>query len=207
MRLSQIDELTISDHPFLEGDDVCFYLGEYTSRAGFQHSKTNQLIYNLKKHMSRSGLPEWRYKTQAISESAEQMRNALDGSSLRSGTFVPVPPSKCKDDPHYDDRITQILLKMTRGWQSDVRELILQRSSTGSSHESEERLSVQELITNYFIDNAACLPTPKSLIVFDDVLTTGRHFKAIQHILQERFPRSSITGLFIARRVPSKTEI
>ena len=37
---------------------------------------------------------------------------------------------------------------------------------------------------------------------FDDVLTTGAHFKAVQALLQSQFPQTEIVGLFIARRVP-----
>ena len=52
MRLSRIDDLTRSDHTFIEADDECLYLGEYNARKGYQFSETNNLIFNLKKPVS-----------------------------------------------------------------------------------------------------------------------------------------------------------
>ena len=42
-----IDELTRRDHYYLD-ETECVFIGEYTARAGYQHSQTNQLILNLK---------------------------------------------------------------------------------------------------------------------------------------------------------------
>lgn len=39
-------------------------------------------------------------------------------------------------------------------------------------------------------------------VVFDDLLTTGAHFKAMKSALMERFAAAKITGVFLARRVP-----
>ena len=57
LRLSRIDDLTRSDHTFIETDDECLYLGEYNARKGYQFSKTNNLIFNLKKPMDPRGQP------------------------------------------------------------------------------------------------------------------------------------------------------
>jgi len=50
-------------------------------------------------------------------------------------------------------------------------------------------------------------PTPAVIGLFDDVLTTGAHFKAAQSILQKTFPDVRVIGLFIARRVPETIDI
>ncbi|QXP89654.1 hypothetical protein [Methylococcus capsulatus] len=50
-------------------------------------------------------------------------------------------------------------------------------------------------------------PPPKVIGLFDDVLTTGAHFKATQSMLQETFPGVRVIGLFIARRVPETIDI
>ena len=42
-------------------------------------------------------------------------------------------------------------------------------------------------------------PPPRALGLFDDVLTTGAHFKAAQRVLQHRFPGIPIAGIFPAR--------
>ena len=45
------------------------------------------------------------------------------------------------------------------------------------------------------------------MIVVDDVLTAGTHFRAAKSILGARFSDTRIIGLFIARRVPGTTGI
>jgi predicted amidophosphoribosyltransferase len=42
--------------------------------------------------------------------------------------------------------------------------------------------------------------------IFDDVLTTGAHFKSVQSLLRDQFPQAQIIGLFIARRVPETAD-
>jgi hypothetical protein len=37
--------------------------------------------------------------------------------------------------------------------------------------------------------------------VFDDVLTVGRHYRAMHTVLSQRFPGVPITGIFIARTI------
>jgi orotate phosphoribosyltransferase-like protein len=41
---------------------------------------------------------------------------------------------------------------------------------------------------------------PRSIILFDDVLTTGKHFKACERRLREIDPTIAIAGVFVARR-------
>ena len=45
-------------------------------------------------------------------------------------TLVPVPPSRARDDPLYDDRMTRMLQAIWTGQQADIRELIVQTEST-----------------------------------------------------------------------------
>ena len=114
-RLTKVDDLVRADHSYLRESDHCFFIGEYTARAGFLFSATNNLILNFKKEMGRRGLPEWPYKRKAILEAAVAVRTAteyLGWDTLRRLTFVPIPPSKVKGDHLYDDRLMQMLNEM-----------------------------------------------------------------------------------------------
>ncbi len=200
-RLTKIDDLTRPAHSFLEPEDACFYMGEYTAHGGFGASTTNGLIWNLKKPMARrANLQEWRHKVNAISEAARCFRRILKKVGVESSTFVPVPPSKRRGDLGYDDRIAQILDQMGEGFDCDAREIVYQHQSMAPSHEG-ERASIAELVANYRID-AALLQPPRNnrVVIVDDMLTTGRHFKAMTQVLSERFPGVAFRGLFIARR-------
>jgi len=117
-----------------------------------------------------------------------------------NSTFVPVPPSKAKDHPEYDDRMTRVLKKLG----VDVRELVYQKESMAPTHTSDERHSIQELVENYEIDEKLAKPIPTHIVIADDMVTAGAHFRAMRKVLGNRFPGVPISGVFLARRVFSK---
>jgi hypothetical protein len=55
--LTKIDDLTFPDHYRLDSTDECYFVGEYTARAGYSYSATNDLVHNLKKGMERKDRP------------------------------------------------------------------------------------------------------------------------------------------------------
>ena len=197
--LSKVDELVRSDHFYLDGQDDCYFLREYTSHQPFQFSETNQLIYNLKKSPDRKGRPEYRHKESAIRQVAGELRDALNPDWLRFATLVPTPPSKARGDPLYDDRISRMLTAM--GDNLDARELVIQPASTTPDHGATARRLPAEISGLYQIDDRLVSPTPRLLGIFDDVLVTGAHYKAMKSLLRARFPDAPIVGLFVARRV------
>lgn len=206
-RFTKVDELTRSDHWHLTADDKCFFIGEYTARKGYAYSETNQLIFNFKKTMDRRNRPEWKYKDQAIQHVAGVLRNALNEATLNRLTFVPVPPSKARDDPLYDNRLTQMLHVIRPTPRLDIREILVQRISTDSVHNIEVRPNPGQIKQLYRLDEELTEPAPGLIAIVDDVLVTGAHFKAAQSALSDRFPGTSIVGLFIARRVPETSDI
>lgn len=199
-RLARIDALTIQDHSYLVSNDRCFYMGEFTSNSGYTFSNTNQLIFNLKKKMSRRGTAEWRYKEEAINTVACDLKRILQ-AQMEGPVFVPVPPSKTKNHAEYDDRLIRILTKMGQGYNLNLQELVLQRRDMPASHESEHRPTPTELYDNYISNSVPMSSAPTHIIIFDDVLTAGAHHKAMQRKLLDNFPSAKITGLFIARRI------
>jgi predicted amidophosphoribosyltransferase len=157
--------------------------------------------------MDRRDRPEWKYKEWAISKAAEMLREAIPPEWLRSATVVPVPPSKAKDDLRYDDRLLRVLQRLGSGIGIDIRELVVQPRSTAAAHESEDRPTPTDLLDLDTIDETLTKPAPEKLVVFDDLVTTGCHFKAIAQRLGGRFPTNPVIGLFIARRTPDSDVI
>lgn len=203
-RVLKIDALALPDHYYLDEHDVCYYIGEYTAGEGHSYSETNQLILNFKKSVDRVDTPQWQYKELALKQAANFFRDAIKPDAPI--TFVPIPPSKAKNDPLYDDRMLRLLKATCAGRHSDIRELVLQRETVKATHLAERRPTPEELIANYVIDERLIEPVPNTIFIVDDVLTTGCHFKAVEHILQQRFPQVRIRGLFIARRVPKSID-
>ena len=194
----------------LAPNDRCRFLGIYKPRAGSQHSKFNDLIINFKKPMHRKGLPEWKYKERAIDIIAAKLASSLElyGTWAQTVTWVPIPPSRAKGDPEYDDRLLQVLYKVSQTLQRhqkrqrplDIRGLIRQKKSTQPSHLSSSRPSPDAIAANYFIDESLMAASIQCKVaLFDDVITTGAHFKAAQSVLKQRVPDVVIGGIFIAR--------
>lgn len=200
VRFSQIDDGNRADHTRLGPDDRCLYLFEYTSGRDYSFSATNSLINNLKKKPTSSE-SQLRYKAQAIAQCGGYFRQGLDQAWLARATLVPIPGSKAADHVDFDDRMTQVARAIQPGL--DVRALVRQTQSLRASHEvgDGDRVSVEELLAAYQIDETIAHPEPVTIGIMDDVLTAGTHYRAMQTVLSRRFPAASIFGLFVARRV------
>lgn len=207
-RLTKVDELTRGDHSYLCGSDECLFFGEYTARKGFSHSATNNLIGNFKKPVKYRGTTGWKYKGQAIRQVAGAF-SANIGNDFSAITLIPVPPSKIRSDPEYDDRVMDMLraLRTPRGYLPDIRELVVQTQPMDAAHDVSNRPPPSAWENVYTIDETLASPEPVWIGIVDDLLVTGCRFRAMSNILRRRFPKVRITGLFIARRVPEAIDI
>ena len=205
-RLTPIDDLTRGGHWYLRRTDVCRYLGEYAAGKGAAHSATNSLILDFKMPVSRRrhNPPQ---KDKAIAGAAAALRRALEASLLERAVFVPVPPSKSKDDDGYDDRLVRMLRAVRPERPLDVRELIVQTRSVEPTHRRSTRLRASDIEAMYGIDEALEAPGTGLVVVVDDLITSGAHFRAAQRTLSRHFPDIDVAGLFLARRVPEPEEV
>ena len=207
-RLTKIDELTRGDHTFLDQSDECLFFGDYSARKGFAHSATNSLIANFKRPVKYKGHASWQYKIRDINAAAHAFSQNL-GSAFSKITLVPIPPSKLKSDPEYDDRMIAMLraMRAPAGIAPDIRELVVQTKAMPAAHGNENRLPPKDWEAAYSIDETTAVPTPTWIGIIDDVLVTGCRFRAMSNVLKARFPQTRITGLFIARRVPEALDL
>lgn len=205
-RLTSIDETNREHHAFLEQGDRCFFFGEYFAYKGYQGGGTNQLIFNFKckPSVAATNPGRRRYKEQAIEFVAAGLRRAMTQADAESMTWVPVPPSKVAGHADYDDRLMRTLAKAFSGYNVDVRSLLRQSMSTEADHNSGSRLTPDALHALMELDIAQlnALPVGQAIVLFDDVLTTGKHFKCCERRLREVVPANvSVLGVFIARRI------
>ncbi|HEY4311097.1 MAG TPA: hypothetical protein VGN12_16720 [Pirellulales bacterium] len=198
---TKIDETTIEDHARLNAADEILYLFEYVSGRDYTFGSTNSLISNLKKKPSLKGSAQYKYKLRAMKECSGFLSEAINAAWLKGATLVPIPPSKAPDHPEFDDRIARICRAIPADFDVDVRELIVQTTSTEAAHESNNRPTVEDLLEIYEIDEDLADPPPKRIAIVDDVLTAGTHYRAMHTVLRERFPGIPIVGMFIARRI------
>ena len=204
-RLIKVDPSRLKARPYLQPSDDCYFLGEYASRESYRYSCTNRLILNFKKPLNRQGRNDWRYKEEAIDNAAQMFRRAIKTEALDRTTFVPIPSSKCKDDPHYDDRLLRMLKLIRRNPPLDIRELLRQSHSVEADHESDNRKSPEELRELWEVDRLLTKDAPlgKCLAIVDDLLTTGAHFRAAESLLS--CFNVKIVGYFLALGIKAQS--
>lgn len=206
-RFIRIDEALRPEHSYLSQDDECYFLGEYHPRAGFRAGLINDMISNVKKSVEKRHLPEYRFKEAAILSANRMLRGALSAEAQAACTFVPIPPSKALEHPLYDDRILRVLASGHPPL--DVRPLLAMRESTRAHHEYAEgvRRPNPDELRQLLIFNEAQMAAPlmPTIVLFDDVITNGTHFKACKQVLLQRIPAARVVGLFIGRRKASPT--
>jgi hypothetical protein len=205
-RLTWIDQTNRDQHAFLQEGDRCLFFGEYFAGQGYQGGGTNQLIFNLKTlpSIARSNPARRGYKESAIATVAAGLRRVLGRDQVERLTFVPIPPSKTSEHPDYDDRLIRALTAGCVGFDSDVRLLLRRLSSTGSDHNAGARLTPEALHSLLALDSVelASKPIREAIVLFDDVITSGKSFKCCERRLRELVPASiPIIGLFVARRI------
>ena len=205
-RLTWIDETNRDQHAFLQEGDRCLFFGEYFAGKGYQGGGTNQLMFNFKTlpSIARTYPARRSYKESAIATVATGLRKVLGRNQIERLTFVPIPPSKTPDHPDYDDRLTRALTMGCTGFNSDIRLLLRRMSSTESDHRTGARLTPEALHSLLELDSAAVAAKPlrEAIVLFDDVITTGKSFKCCERRLREVIPATiPIMGLFVARRI------
>jgi hypothetical protein len=200
-RLQVIDELIVFQHHHVGLDDECFFLWERPS-GRYDVSATNQLISNIQIPPNCGNNYRLYYKTNAIIYAAGALGKLVPGDWKKGSTFVPIPPSAVETDPGYDNRLARILGNANAGL-SDVRTLVRQKQNTVAK---QKQVSPEERAENYEINEAKAEPEPNHIVIFDDVLAGGSHFKGMKLVLQDRFPGVPISGLFLARAIHPQTD-
>jgi predicted amidophosphoribosyltransferase len=185
--LVKMDVAVMHEHRALRSPgDECYYLFEFYPGRRYGFDPANDLIKNLKKG--------W-----AGEEVAGLLRPALASLfEVATTTFVPMPPSRVRSSLLYDDRVAR-LLRLACPVSADIRELVVCREDREPVHFSAERASVEGLLGNFALGEAATVR--QRIVVFDDVITSGNHFVACKRFLLEHFPGRQVVGVFVARRV------
>jgi hypothetical protein len=199
-----LDAASLADHTHLSALDRCYCLAEYLPGYCRRTGHVNQLIADLKCKPSIAAVDPRRrhYKLQAIIDVAAALRAAVSRQRAESATWVPIPPSRVSADSDYDDRLLQVVARAFFGYDLDLRLLLYQTRSVDADHTLGQRLSMDALGDLIRLDQRALRirPPRAQIVLFDDVLTSGKHYKCCERRLREFLPHSRISGLFVARR-------
>jgi hypothetical protein len=205
-RLTWIDATNRARHHFLEAADRCLYFGDFYGGKGWSAGYTNQLIKNYKRAprqiaLSANAQQLQYYKDRALSEVAAALQKVFSEAAVEPRTFIPIPTSKTPGDPEYCDRLERTLCAAFRGYNADIRLLLRQTISTEADHLSGGgRSSYTELLQITEVDPTQLHTSPRAeIVLFDDVLTSGKHFKVAQTRIREVYPEHPILAVFVAR--------
>lgn len=210
-RLTKIDETTRDQHHFLDPDDHCYFFGDFHSRKGWSFGETNQLIANFKRRPEEiRASPKARelhyYKEQAIRDVAAALRMAITARTLAETTFIPIATSLMRAHPDYCDRLERTL-RTAFGDTLDLRCLLRQTVSTEADHLRGLRSGYEALLEITELDRAQlAAPIRDRIILFDDVLTSGKHYKVAKTRILEALPGRAIAAIFIARAIHPNAE-
>lgn len=192
-------------HCFLEAADRCLYLWDYL--PGRAHNRAQRCIQDLKCRPSQAAVRPLRgaHKEYAIVHAAQVLRAAAPRSWVEQTSWCPIPPSTRLGAADYDDRLLRLLQLAFAGYDADIRPLIHQAGSLPPDHSGGRRASFAALYELIGVDASQLTKRAlrMELVLFDDVLTTGKHFKCAQRRLQEWLGPMSISACFLARRVLS----
>lgn len=198
----KIERVGVEKFPiYLEDEDICFYARDYISRGGYQASNANNLINNFKKPADRKGKPEWSWKEKAIKQFASEISEILPDEML----VTCIPSSIIKTDPSYDSRLEDTLkqLKLLRP-DIIIKFPISIMQTTVASHSGGGR-NPEQIYEN--LKWKGLLTTFDQIVLVDDVLTTGAHFKACKKLILEYHPHKTVIGIFWAKTVWPDEEI
>lgn len=208
-RLTWIDAATRRDHRFLGPNDHCLYFGEFVAGSGWLAGPTNDLIIDFKRAPSAiaaspHALAVQHFKDRAVARVAGALRRQFARTAIQAAlTFVPIPPSKVPGEPDHCDRLLRTLELAFSGLDADIRPLLRQRASMPADHSSRGcRIRFGELLELTELDPAQLQRPLRSLVVlFDDVLTSGKHLAVATVRIREAFPGQAIIAVAVARRV------
>lgn len=157
----------------------------------------NQFVSNFKKDIKYRGQPPWYYKEQAILAAAHALKEIQNRCSF---LWVPMPTSKVVGSSEYDDRLVDTLSKV-----GDIamQQLITTTVNREAVHTSSSPRSLDSVSGGWQVH-----PMEKPfdrIILFDDVISSGAHFKAAKTLIEGHFGNVKVYGIFLARAVQPAT--
>jgi hypothetical protein len=180
-----------------------YYARTYTIGQGYRYSSTNQLVLNLKISPNQPA-DRLVYKNRAIVQCAREVAEFFTQSVNPDLPIilVPMPPSKTRSHPEYDDRMEQVAQQVDQRcsnvmW-APLLETIVDGESYHSRSDSREPDDLYRLMEiNH--ERVESYDADTHVVLLDDVLTSGSHFSAARRHLLNYFDDANIHGLFWAK--------
>ena len=192
----KINILSESYPTFISDSEKCLYTRDYISGGGFE-GEANQLILNFKKSLDKKGTAQWQHRDRAVRLFAQEIASIVPDVPMH---FMAIPGSKPWEHSENNQRFQDLFKELKRirpkilfHWPINCRKAIKGSSQGGTR-------SPKEIMDNYKWAGFSCnINEISKIIIVDDVITSGAHFRACVDYLKEQGFKGEITGVFWAK--------
>jgi phosphoglycolate phosphatase-like HAD superfamily hydrolase/predicted amidophosphoribosyltransferase len=180
---------------YLRGGTFPYYFCRSRLKGKWYSSYANSLIKNLK--MSETSSTQRTFKLVACDKMATELVHLIRTLNLPGLTVAFIPSSKQKTDPVYDKRFDYVAGYLRQKGIA-VAEPIMTRTSHQAVHSDEDSFAdrapsaIRENLDWKGFEGEA----PANLLLVDDVMTSGGHFRACSELIKENAPPVNIVGAF-----------
>lgn len=186
--------------------DVIFYFHDFIANAGYQASESNSDIFSLKNRVDCSQGAMW-YKTRAIRTFAQDIKLFVQSFPKHlKAALTWIPASKSKDDPLYDDRLKQVADIVVEGMPNILSIETLSTKRTHTPCHKDGHLRDPDYLRSTFVWEDCNLNFFDYIMIIDDILTSGAHFRAMSDMITNKYPSAKICGIFWAATVDQPIE-
>lgn len=185
-------------YAYMKKNDFWVYAREYVSDIGYKGGPTNSLILNFKKPPSKKRKAEWKYREKAVQQFKKDI-DILMGFKTQA-VLTSVPSSKKKDHPEYDNRFEDLFAEVKKSHPQWVIECPVEVKETIDPFHISGKRNLDVLKKNY-VWKGFKNPEPAILYIFDDIITTGIHLRAMSDFLVQHNYKGKIIGICWAKTV------
>lgn len=204
---TRIGKVNSFNHRELEPDDVCLFLHTRETHAYGeieQWSYPYRTVENFKisPHALSAKPARRKYKEEAVRIVADDLAMLFrDSDPYTKLLLVPAVTSKAKSDPNYDDRLPRVCeMVASRFPNVDWVELLSARQTIASAHTGDGTRDVDALLANIAVVPGFPVGDYASVLIFDDVISSGAHFKACERAIKSVYgEHTPVKGVFWSR--------
>jgi len=185
----------------LQGGVFPYYFCRQRFKGPWFTSYANMLVKNLKFVGPATG-PKHRAKMDSCSQMARELTALHRTLNFPNTAFAFVPGSKQRGHPEFDTRFDYVGAHLTSG-AFRVTEPIVTSLSHDAVHSDEDNYEERDpaVIRQHLEWRGFGENVPDNVILVDDVITSGGHFRACVEMIRENHPTTNVVGAFWAAHI------
>lgn len=205
---SRITRIDNRNHRHLDNNDICLFLHTMETH-GYDEmdrwSDTYRTIHDFKANpvKARESRAYMKRKQRAMERIAADLISfftSRDRLPEMRFLLIPAVTSKPEGHPEHDDRLLKVCRSIAESTSSvTCADILSVDGELASSHSSAGTRHPADLLPHIAVDSTFPIDGHDVLIVFDDVITTGGHFKACKQAILQAYGNVDVAGIFWAR--------